>query len=710
MNALASRMPAVTWRQALAEALDGSGRAWVFVFKACLAVLLTGWLAMRLGLESPGTAMLTSAIVINPQSGMVLAKSFYRAIGTLVGCLASVALVAAFPQQRALLLLGMALWLGLCAGGASLHRNFKSYGFVLAGYTATIVALPVLDHPQGLFDSAVMRASEVMLGILVAGMISDAIAPQRLSQALRSSIRAQFTGFVTFVRGSMAGALEREALEKAHLRFVREVVEIENLRSSVVFEDAGVRVRSPRTRRLNQRFMAVSTSYQTLHHLMNRLQGDAHAAARDALTRLFATIDEALSRVDAEAAVTVQAGALARALQGIREPLQRQAEQLRQDLARRDLLLDFDTGAELVMRFADELHAYARAYVDLTAPSSARLRIDRADSGFAHGNDWLGAAMITLRTTGVMLVTGWFWIATAWSAGADAMLIATIFCGLMASSPDPVKAAGVMWKGWLIGGTAAFVCAFGVLEHMDGFGLLAAGLVPFLMACFYLYTRPALVPLARATVLSFLILLEPASLMQFDVPAFVNQSIGFLFGVGATGVAFRLFANAADNKFLYRRLTRKLRAEVTRACRAPLAGARQRLESASRDLFMQIIGYTGAGSNASRHLLAWALSVHEAGRAVVDLRTDMSNVPESLRLRIQRVVDAMESLYEAPDHARYVRARRAMGSALRVAATSDVPGVLRHLHLLRLALLDRGSVLARFMLPEEEGTEVAHVA
>lgn len=286
------------WRLAMAEALDGSGRAWMFVFKACVAVLLTGWIAMRVGLEQPGTAMLTCAIVIHPQSGMVLAKSFYRGAGTLVGCLASMALVAAFPQQRTLLLLGLALWLGICAGGASLHRNFKSYGFVLAGYTAGIVILPVLTHPTALFDSALMRVSEVMLGILVAGVISDAIAPQRLSQALRGSIRAQFTGFVGFVRGSMSGVLDRVELEKAHLRFVREVVGVENLRSSVVFEDAGVRVRSPRTRRLNQRFMAASTSYQTLHHLMNRLQDHEHTEAREALMQLFAVVSQALARVD----------------------------------------------------------------------------------------------------------------------------------------------------------------------------------------------------------------------------------------------------------------------------------------------------------------------------------------------------------------------------------------------------------------------------
>lgn len=697
----------------MAEALQGSGRAWMFVFKACVAVLLTGWIAMRVGLEQPGTAMLTCAIVINPQSGMVMAKSFYRGIGTLVGCLAAMALVATFPQQRTLLLLGLALWLGICAGGASLHRNFKSYGFVLAGYTAGIVALPVLTDPTALFDSALMRVSEVMLGIFVAAVVSDAIAPQRLSQALRGSIRAQFTGFVGFVRGSMSGVLDRAELEKAHLRFVREVVGVENLRSSVVFEDAGVRVRSPRTRRLNQRFMAASTSYQTLHHLMNRLQDHAHVEAREALMQLFAIVSEALARVDEQKPVPAQASMLASALQGLQASVLSRARQLRGGMERRDLLLDLDTGTELVVRFVEELHGYARAYEDLAGLTPQRERVDRAEAVFPHGNDWLGAVFITVRTTGVMLVLGWFWILSAWPAGADAMLNATIVCGLMASAPNPARSADDMGKGWIIGTLVAFVCVFGVMIHMDGFVLFAAGLVPFLMIGFYLYTRPAVIPVARGMMVAFLLMLEPTALMQFSAPDFINRAIGFSLGVVVAGVAFRLFSNAADNRFLYRRMIDMLRAEVARACRGPVTTARQRLESASRDLFMRILGHTPEGSDASRHLLAWAISVHETGRAIVELRRDLPQVSDGLRPRIARVIDAMGTLYESPGQARYVRARRCLISAMRVADEESDARALRHLHMLRLVLLDRQSVLARYMLPgtsSDKGGEVACAA
>src|SRR5699024_7752791 len=151
---------------------------------------------------------------------------------------------------------------------------------------------------------------------------------------------------------------------------------------------------------------------------------------------------------------------------------------------------------------------------------------------------------------------------------------------------------------------------------------------------------------------------------------------------------------------------------VTQARHGPLTSARQRLERASRALFTRILGYTGEGSSESRHLLAWAISVHETGRAIIELRRDMPHAGEALRARIGHVIDALAALYEAPGRRRYADARRRLVAALREAGEAGNAGVLRHLHLLRLALLDRGSVLARYMRPGAAAPqeEVRHAA
>ena len=226
MSSAQADTPVPTLRSLILGSLGEEADVWRFVFKTLLAYYITGWLAMRFSLSQPSTAMLTTIIVANRQSGRVLAKSFYRCIGTLVGAGVALLIVSLFPQERVLFLVALSLWIGVCAGGATLYRNFTSYAFVLSGYTAAIVAVPVIDKPLDVFDSAVARISEVLLGVLVSGLVSDTVFISRLRDVLRRSAGEQFAHFTGFVQRSISGEIAPDAIEKAHLRFVRDAVQL----------------------------------------------------------------------------------------------------------------------------------------------------------------------------------------------------------------------------------------------------------------------------------------------------------------------------------------------------------------------------------------------------------------------------------------------------------------------------------------------------
>ena len=140
--ALAKGIAAETGREAA---------TWLFALKQTLAVLLAMWISMRFELGQPGTAMVTVYVLMHPQSGMVLTKSVYRILGTLSGAVACLVLFALFPQERVLFLLGLSLWVGFCTAGAALNRNFRCYGFTLAGYTAAMIGLAQANHPMSFF-------------------------------------------------------------------------------------------------------------------------------------------------------------------------------------------------------------------------------------------------------------------------------------------------------------------------------------------------------------------------------------------------------------------------------------------------------------------------------------------------------------------------------------------------------------------------------
>lgn len=55
---------------------------------------------MRLELRTPATAMVSCIIVMmHQQSGMVIARGFYRGLGMVCGSFAGLVLIALFPQQ-----------------------------------------------------------------------------------------------------------------------------------------------------------------------------------------------------------------------------------------------------------------------------------------------------------------------------------------------------------------------------------------------------------------------------------------------------------------------------------------------------------------------------------------------------------------------------------------------------------------------------------
>src|SRR5580698_5225429 len=196
------------------------GLTWIYLAKALIACFLALGVAMKLDLAQPRTAMITVFIVMQPRSGMVLAKSFYRICATLIGLAVTLALVSLFSQQPELFIISTGLWIAICTAGAARNRNFKSYGFVLAGYTAALIGFPAAQHPDGAFISAMTRVAEIVVGIVCSGAVSGLVFPQFTGEQMRTTIRRRFSAFVEYVSASLSGQVDRAQIEATNARFV----------------------------------------------------------------------------------------------------------------------------------------------------------------------------------------------------------------------------------------------------------------------------------------------------------------------------------------------------------------------------------------------------------------------------------------------------------------------------------------------------------
>jgi hypothetical protein len=200
---------------------------------------------------------------------------------------------------------------------------------------------------------------------------------------------------------------------------------------------------------------------------------------------------------------------------------------------------------------------------------------------------------------------------------------------------------------------------------------------------------------------------------SYDVVFFWNDTVAQLAGLAAAGVAFVLVPPAIGSLWLRRRQLERLRRQVRLAADAPLPGLRARFESVNHDLFGQIVAQTERGSQASRSLVAWTLSVNEMGRTLIELRNDMAArpLPEEVREALEHSIDAIARLYEQPETTAYAQARDALAAAMAMIEGDEAMcSLLNHLHVLRLAMLDEQSVLATTMQIDTRSQGVAHAA
>jgi len=165
-----------------------SWRDWLFSIKAFTASMLALHIALAMDLPRPYWAMTTVYVVAHPLTGATTSKALYRALGTLLGAAGAVVLVPAFVNLPELMSLAVAAWAGSLLYLSLLDRTPRSYVFMLAAYTLPLIALPAVTAPETIFDVALARSEEIIIGILCASLVGAAVFPVSVGPAFAARI------------------------------------------------------------------------------------------------------------------------------------------------------------------------------------------------------------------------------------------------------------------------------------------------------------------------------------------------------------------------------------------------------------------------------------------------------------------------------------------------------------------------------------------
>ena len=691
---------------------------WIYVFKMVFAGLLALGIGYALDLESPRSGLITVFIVMQPQSGMILAKSFYRVIGTLVGSVAIVVFVGLFAQTPELFLLATALWIGLCTVGSAHNRNFRSYGFVLSGYTVALIGIPAALNPALTFDSVMTRVTEITVGIVCAGVVSALVFPQASAPGLVRIIRGRFTAFVDLIGGTLGGSADRKALEATNARFVGDIIGLEALRSSAIFEDPEIRLRSGRLTRMNSEFMALSTRVHALHQLMNRLHDSRNPSAQlviDAISPYFREVQPLLTRSGGEPVMTaIDAADAALKLESYKQELPRRVRATRdahthaQELDD-DAVLDFDTASELLYRVIEELHAYTLTYASLVQRRHEREQWEHA---YAPKTSLVIAGIAGARAAITLIGLSTFWILSGWPSGDVAALNAAAFCAITSAAPDPAKATRTVTMGVALAVVLGYFYTFHIVPQLDGFWMLAAALTPVLMLAVLLTTKPTLAGYGLGICIFFPFVAVPDNLAHFNAAGYLNESIALMLSLIVTTVAFMVLLPPTTN-WTVRHLEKQLRKQVVQACFGKLAHLALQFESGTRDLMHQITMLTGSRPALRKDAFGWMFATLEIGHAVIELRTELHGIRSgnpgllspAAYAALDRLRETLPALFSQPTPATLAavldannrtiaEVQQAIGPHYRERSERHrLQRTLSYLHFIRTALLDPQSPL-----------------
>ncbi|TXN27406.1 FUSC family protein, partial [Methylobacterium sp. WL19] len=180
--------------------------AWAFALRIWLAMVLALYAAFWLQLSGASSAAVCVAILAQPKRGQALSKALYRFLGTLAGGAISILLIGAFGQDRVLLLVSVATWLGLCVFVAHFLQDTRAYGAMLAGYTVAIVAVAHIDTPQAVFEAAIDRVAAITIGIVAITFINDALASPSTWRTLRKPLSEALSATRAFARETLSQA------------------------------------------------------------------------------------------------------------------------------------------------------------------------------------------------------------------------------------------------------------------------------------------------------------------------------------------------------------------------------------------------------------------------------------------------------------------------------------------------------------------------
>ncbi|MCM8735640.1 FUSC family protein [Azospirillum sp. A1-3] len=514
-------------------ALRADADALLFSVKCFAAAMLAYYFALRLGLPKPSWAILTVYIVSQNSAGASLSRGVYRFAGTVVGAVATVAIIPFFVNDPIVCSVVLACWIGLCLYLSLLDRTARAYAFVLSGYTASLIGFPSVFNPAAVFDTASVRVQEISIGILCAILVHRFILPKRMTGQFTAKLSATLRDARRLAGDALRGT-SGEVTRRDRDRLAGDLLALQGLAGHLPYDPVPVTPSRETLQLIHDRLARLLPLATEVDDRVHALRSGNHTPP-DELTALLGEVEHWFAASDS-AGRDIVANRLIDRAQTVRTRIAADAVTAGDRLA-----------ANLVGHLAEMiclLHDCDRLErTIITSQSSdtvSHLRSRRATGYVYHRDPWMAARSALGAVAGIVIGCA-FWIWSAWPEGGLAVSILGVCCALFGNVDVPAPNVVKYMTGSVAGVAFSLVYSFVILPRVTDFVGLVAVLAPAFLFAGSLQARPPTTFMALGITLTIPILSGLGTTYAGDFAGALNSVIALFAAIGFAVVSMSLF-------------------------------------------------------------------------------------------------------------------------------------------------------------------------
>ncbi|ANG99481.1 fusaric acid resistance protein [Brucella pseudogrignonensis] len=535
-----------SWRSMVAgclrsPAIKADAKALVFSIKSFAAAMLAYYLSLRIGLSKPSWAIVTVYIVSQASAGASLSRGLYRLVGTMVGAIATVLIIPNFVDDPILCSIVLAGWIGSCLYLSLLDRTPRSYAFVLAGYTASLIGFPTLLDPGTIFDVALMRVQEISIGILCAVLLHRFILPISASDHFAGKLETTLKDARQLAVDALGGMSATEISRDSKLLAV-DLLVLQGLTAHLPYDPAPFTPERQKLRLLHDRLARLLPLCADIADRLHALKNNEEPIPADLLHEIAAWIKAPLLSKQHDPA----RGLIEKALS------------LKQCAAHGPALSDRRIVANLSGHLAELVGIFSdcnRLQHSLTGTGRlSQLHGPHFATGYVYHRDRWMAARAAIGAMTAILIGCAFWICSAWSEGGMALSIVGVCCTLFGNFDAPAPFLIKYINGLVYGVAISLLYSFVVLPQVADFLTLMAVLAPAFLLAGSLQARPPTTFMALGITLTIPILGGLNPIYDADFAQSLNAVLAVFAATGFAVISMTLFQTVSADHAIKRLL------------------------------------------------------------------------------------------------------------------------------------------------------------